>query len=166
MWSGEDQMHLRDEVTAQRCVPGSHPERVERNNVSHPLDLMDDCISVGHVGSVCHGWLAGLSDHSVYLFLNFVYKANHIRLLTNIEWSSFGILICFFSENGSDLSPPWMWGFFIRYRSPHCRVFEVVSLPAKNRSRQHRTRFSSTKPTSCFLLCCWAKWWDKHAVRS
>ncbi len=41
---------------------------------------------------------------------------------------------------------------------PHCRVFEVVSLPARNRSRQHRTRLPSSKPSSLFLLC----WGQTH----
>lgn len=38
----------------------------------------------------------------------------------------------------------------------------MVSLPARNRSRQHRTRLPSSKPKSRFLLCCWARWRDKH----
>ena len=63
-------MHLRYEVTAKSCVFGSHPESIERNNVSHPLDLMDDSVSVGQVESVRHSGLAGLSDHSVYLCLD------------------------------------------------------------------------------------------------
>lgn len=64
-------MHLGYEVTTQDCVLGSHPESIEWNDVSHPLDLVDDSISVRQVGFVCHGGLTGLSDHSVYLFLDF-----------------------------------------------------------------------------------------------
>ena len=65
-------MHLGYEVPAQRHVLGSHSESIEWNNVSHPLDLMDHSVSVGQAGSVSHGGLSGLSDHSVYLGLDFV----------------------------------------------------------------------------------------------
>lgn len=65
-------MHLGYEVTAQCCVLGGHSESIERNDVPHPLDLVDDSVSVGQDGSVRHSGLPGLSDHSVYLCLDFV----------------------------------------------------------------------------------------------
>ncbi len=65
-------MHLGYEVTSQCRVLGGHSESIERNNVSHPLDLMDDSVSVGQVGSISHSGLAGLSDHAVYLCLDLV----------------------------------------------------------------------------------------------
>lgn len=42
----------------------------ERCNVAKPLDLMDYSISVGHIGSIVHGRVSGLSDHAVDLSLN------------------------------------------------------------------------------------------------
>lgn len=48
---------------------------------------------------------------------------------------------------------------------PHCRVFDVVSLPAKNRSRQQRTRLPSSKPNWLFLFFCRAKQRDKHTAK-
>lgn len=65
-------MHLRYEVTSQCGVFGSHSEPIERDNISHPLNLMDDSIRVRQVGSVGHGGVTCLSDHSVYLCLDFV----------------------------------------------------------------------------------------------
>lgn len=72
-------MHLRYEVTAQCCVLGSHSESIEWNNVSHPLDLMDNSISVGKVGSVCHTGQTGLSNHSVYLCMDLVWKYRKLK---------------------------------------------------------------------------------------
>ena len=64
-------MHLGYEVTAQHRVPGGCSESVQRNNVSDPLELVDDSVGVGQVGFVSHSWLAGLSNHSIYLCLDF-----------------------------------------------------------------------------------------------
>lgn len=69
-------MHLWDDVTPQRCVLCRHPESVERNDVPHPLDLVDDSICVRHVGSVRRGGLTAVSHHSVHLCLYFIFKTN------------------------------------------------------------------------------------------
>lgn len=45
----------------------------ERCNVAKPLDLVDDSVSVGHIGSIVHGWLSGLSNHAVDLSLDLLY---------------------------------------------------------------------------------------------
>lgn len=66
--------HFGDEAAAQRRVLSGLSEGVERNDVSHPLDLMDDSVSVGQVGPVGHSGQAVLSDHSVDLCLNFLWK--------------------------------------------------------------------------------------------
>lgn len=42
----------------------------ERHDVAEPLDLVDYGVSVGHIGSIVHGWLPGLSDHIVNLSLD------------------------------------------------------------------------------------------------
>lgn len=42
----------------------------QRCNVAKPLDLVDDGVSVGHIGSIVHGWLSGLSNHTVDLSLD------------------------------------------------------------------------------------------------
>lgn len=44
--------------------------QAERNYVSHPLDLVDDSVSVGQVCPIFHAWLSGLSNQSVYLSLD------------------------------------------------------------------------------------------------
>lgn len=42
----------------------------ERCDVAKPLDLMDYSGGVGHVGSIVHYWLSGLSNHAVDLGLD------------------------------------------------------------------------------------------------
>lgn len=42
----------------------------KRCDVAKPLDLMDNSVGVGHVDSIVHGWLSGLSDHAVDLGLD------------------------------------------------------------------------------------------------
>lgn len=64
-------MHLGYEVTAQCRVLGGLSESVQRNDVSDPLDLVDDSVGVRQVGFVSHSWLAGPSNHSVCLRLDF-----------------------------------------------------------------------------------------------
>lgn len=64
-------LNLWYEVTTQGRVLGSHSGPIEWDNVAHPLDLIDDCICVGQVGSVRHSGLAVLPDHLVYLSLHF-----------------------------------------------------------------------------------------------
>lgn len=65
-------MYLWQQVPSQGSVLGGHSESVQRNNVPHPLGLVDDSIRVGQVGSVCHSGLAGPSDGPVYLDLDFL----------------------------------------------------------------------------------------------
>ena len=81
-------MHLRYEVTTQCCVLGSFSESIQRNNVSHPLDLMDDSVSVGHVGSVGHSGLTALSDHSFYLCLDLFYEVKEKSFNLLALWSA------------------------------------------------------------------------------
>lgn len=66
--------HLEYEVSPHCCVFASHLGETQRHNVAHPLCLMDDSVSVGHVGSVRHVRLAGLSYHSVYLSLDLPWR--------------------------------------------------------------------------------------------
>lgn len=47
---------------------------------------------------------------------------------------------------------------------PHCSVFDVVSLPARKRSRQHKTRFPSSKPS--WLLFWQTKYRNKSTAIS
>ena len=62
--------YLWKEVSTQCCVFAGHSEAIEGHNVAHPLYLMDHSISVGHVGSVCHGGLPWVANHSVNLSLD------------------------------------------------------------------------------------------------
>lgn len=41
----------------------------------------------------------------------------------------------------------------MRYTRAHSRVVEVVSVPARNRSREHRVRLVSLKPRLVSLFC-------------
>lgn len=64
-------VYLWYEVSSQCCVFVGHFREARRNNIPHPLKLVNDGISVRHVGSVAHVGLTILSDHSVYLCLDF-----------------------------------------------------------------------------------------------
>lgn len=65
-------LYLRYEVSSQCSVFTGHFGESRRNNISHPLKLMNDSVRVRHVGSVSHVGLTILSDHSVYLCLDFL----------------------------------------------------------------------------------------------
>lgn len=69
-------MYLWQEVPSQGRVLGGHSESVQRNDVPHPLGLVDDSIRVGQVGSVCHSGLAAPPDGPVYLGLDFLCVVN------------------------------------------------------------------------------------------
>lgn len=68
----ETVVHLGYEVSSQCGVFCSHFGESCRNEVPKSLDLVNDSVSVGHVGSVGYGGLTELSDHSVDLFLDFL----------------------------------------------------------------------------------------------
>lgn len=51
------QIHLWNEVVPKLHVFGGVPGQAQWSDVADPLNLMDDCISVGHFSSVCHGGL-------------------------------------------------------------------------------------------------------------
>lgn len=59
-------------VFVERGVPDCHVGYVQGQDVSHPLDLMNDRISVGHVLSVFYCGLSGLTNHGVNLSLDFL----------------------------------------------------------------------------------------------
>lgn len=62
---------LWDSVASQLEVSVGDVRQTERNYVAHPLDLVDDSVSVGQVCTVLHARLSGLSNHSVYFSLDF-----------------------------------------------------------------------------------------------
>lgn len=64
--------HLGYEVFSQCCVLGSHFGGSCWDSICKPLDLVNDSVSVRHVGSVGNGGLTELSDHSVDLLLDFL----------------------------------------------------------------------------------------------
>lgn len=66
--------YLGYEIFPKFRVFAGHLGETQRQNVSYPLCLMDDSVSEGHVGSVSHGGLAGLSYHSVYLSLDLLWR--------------------------------------------------------------------------------------------
>lgn len=57
----------------------------ERRDVAKPLDLVDYGVSVGHIGPIVHGWLPGLSDHTVNLSLNLL-CGMEVQLSNQAEW--------------------------------------------------------------------------------
>lgn len=71
--------YFGDEVSSQCRVFAGHFGETKWNNISHPLDLMDDSISVGHVRSVSYSGMARLSDHCVYLLLDFLWVGKHTQ---------------------------------------------------------------------------------------
>lgn len=67
--------HLVYKVPAQ-CgdVLGGNSGQVEGNNVSKPLDFMDNGVSDGHLESVTYLWQPVLSNHLVDHLLHFLCK--------------------------------------------------------------------------------------------
>lgn len=62
---------LWDGVALQLDVLVGLMRQAERNYVAHSLDLMEDSVRVGQVYSIFRGWLSRLSNHFVYLSLDF-----------------------------------------------------------------------------------------------
>lgn len=59
--------HLRDEVPSEVSVFGDYVRHANGEEVSESLNLMDDCISVWHFGSVIKSWRAMYANHLINL---------------------------------------------------------------------------------------------------
>lgn len=66
--------HLGDDVASEVGVFYDRVGHAEGDEVPESLHLVDDCISVWHVGSVIKCWRAMWADHLVNLLLNFLCK--------------------------------------------------------------------------------------------
>ena len=72
------------------------PGRIQRDDVAHPLDLMDDSIGVGHGVSVSQAGMLRLANHSVNFSLYIFFKEMGVSIKFYILMlSSKGIEIVF-----------------------------------------------------------------------
>lgn len=61
-------------MPSHSCVLVGHSGGSEGDNVTKPLDLVDDRVGIRHFDSVVHGGLARLSYDKIDLCVNFVFR--------------------------------------------------------------------------------------------
>lgn len=69
---GKDFCALRDDVPSKVCVLGNYVRNSDGEEVSEPLNLVDDGIGVRHVGSVIESGSTVRANHAINLLMDFL----------------------------------------------------------------------------------------------